>query len=247
MRRGLTLAGLLGVLAGCSGQDGSNRQAGNGVAADATALANEVGATSAVLIDPPPDPACAAQTGVAATICADPVLARMDKEVARLFALVRGGQEVTPDMVPSLDQEQRTWTVERDRCGVGEPARTCLLTSYISRIDELRSNYADARAAPATSDARPVSNGPFSVRCKGLEQPIHALFINVDPDMVRLRWDQELVILAQVPAASGVRYERHDAGGSYVFWTKGQTASFSSPGRRDLSCTMEPEHPTPAS
>lgn len=247
MRKGAMLAVLLVALAGCS-----DRDAGNGADAPAdAALSNDTAAAAApaaaAIPVPPPDSACAAQTGVAATVCADPMLARMDGEVARLFGLVRSGQDATPDMQPALDQAQRTWTNERDRCGEDAAAKPCLVASYAARIDELRSNYADARAAPDPSDGPPASNGPFAVHCKGVDEPIHALFVNVDPDIVRLRLDQEVLILTQAPAASGVRYEGEGGGGHYVFWTKGATARFTQPGKRESRCTMEPEHAASAS
>jgi len=244
MRSGIVLAGMMVALAGCSGEDGGNLAV---VANDATALGNDVAEASSALLAPPADPACAAQVGVAATVCADPMLARMDKEVARLFGLVRAAQEPAPDMVPALDQAQRTWTIERDRCGTGAAAKPCLVASYAARIDELRSNYPAARAVPASPDERPSSVGPLAVRCKGLDEPIHALFINVDPDLVRLRWDQEVLILKQAPAASGVRYEGEGPASAYVFWTKGESATFSRPDKRDLECVLEPEREGSAS
>ncbi|WP_157215904.1 MliC family protein [Flavisphingomonas formosensis] len=254
MRRGMVLAGLVLGLAGCS-----DRQVGKDAAQPAeSALSNDVAAASnALLASAPVDSACASQIGVAATVCADPALARMDKEVARLFGLVRSGPSVTPDMVPALDQAQRNWTLERDRCGTGDVAKNCLVASYVGRIDDLRSNYADARAAPdpaaaddGTGEAdgtppRPASSGPFTVKCKGMTEPIHAVFVNVDPDLVRLRWDQDALIMTQEPAASGVRYTGKGSAGDYVFWTKGSSAQFTRPREKAVSCTMEPE--TPAS
>jgi uncharacterized protein len=165
-------------------------------------------------------------------ICEDPQLARLDSELASIFARA----EADPDSVPSgndLRSTQRQWVVQRNRCAAETDPKTCLVRSYAARIQVLRMGSGDARSPAAEG----ITEGPFVVRCEGVADPMVATFINAEPNLVYLSGSMGSLTLAQGISASGARYV--DAAESTVFWNKGDSALFQSPGAADTNCTLE--------
>lgn len=184
-----------------------------------------------------PNPGCAkADTEAERIVCGDARLARMDREVGRLYALAAGGEYMTAARLPELRETQRQWLESRAGCLGRADRDRCLTASYALRVHQLRQGYADARS----DDAAGISNGPLAVRCRGLDALIGATFINADPGVVYLEWLDRSLALTQAPSGSGARYIGAGSGGDYSFWTKSDGALFGQPGAPELTCSIEP-------
>jgi uncharacterized protein len=149
-------------------------------------------------------------------ICGDNNLAAMDREAARL-----GGADATG---------QPVWAKQRDDCWKADELRQCVLASTALRIHQLR------KGAPAPGSGDGISIGPVTFRCKGIEGPVSATFINSDPGAVALEWGGEGRALDHVVSADGGKYEGRWEGRFLTFWTKGHEATLTIPGKGDLAC-----------
>lgn len=89
---------------------------------------------------PKPSFACAPPANPAErAVCADPVLAGWDRSVAAAYRLGLDGDGTADGWQPAddraaLEQSQRDWLAERNRCGAN---RDCLLDSMFTRTDAL--------------------------------------------------------------------------------------------------------------
>ena len=180
---------------------------------------------------------CAKAEGRAQTlVCDDPVLATLDNELARLFALASSDKSLDAARRRELVAMQRGWVKGRDDCWKSDDLRNCVLSDYANRIHELREGHANARSA----DAAGISEGPTAWRCEGLDALISATFIRTDPGVANLRWLDQAVALEIKPSASGARYVGRTYDGDYEFWNKGDTAMFTRPGKPAADCSVEP-------
>jgi uncharacterized protein len=175
-----------------------------------------------------------AETAGEKLICKDDGLAALDRELARLYAVVKAGATMPDDRRKALVAAELDWIKRRDRCSVTDDPRFCMVDAYAVRIHELRRDHADAR----TGDAEGISTGPFDVRCDGFEAPIGLTFIKVDPPLAYLEWPDDFRVLTLGRSASGSRYAADDKKGETVFWIKGDEAMFDLPGRDTLTCTL---------
>lgn len=150
-------------------------------------------------------------------ICADPNLAAMDREAARLGASDAAGQA--------------TWSQERDACGKADELRLCVMANAALRIHQLRS------ASPG--DAAGISVGPVSFSCKGLDKPLAVTFINSDPGAVAVESNGQTVALDHVEAASGARYVGRWNGEEWSFWEHGGEATLGIPGKKEMTCAKQ--------
>jgi uncharacterized protein len=168
-------------------------------------------------------------------VCSDPVLARLDKELTRLYALAVASPNLTPPSLAELKATQRGWVKGRDDCWKAEDKRECVVSAYAMRILELRQGNANARSA----DSKGISSGPVAFQCEGLDFGIGAVFINSDPDVAYLRWLDHGVALSQVETGSGAKYQGNSFDGTYSLWTKGDDALLTRPGQPDAKCRQE--------
>jgi uncharacterized protein len=177
-----------------------------------------------------------AKSSVESLICTDEGLAKLDREVARLFVLARNGLSGTPRL-PELIGTQRGWIRARDDCWRQPDARICVIESDAIRIQELREQYPDARS----QDSEGISKGPMIVECPDFDSFIGATFIQADPPVVFLRWgDVNRLVLTLGPSGSGARYVgKDDNNREVVFWDKGPEALLELPGRSQLSCQVK--------
>lgn len=175
-----------------------------------------------------------AEGEVAATICADPQLAAIDREAARLLVLAGESADTTREQRARLMASQRDWLRRRDDCAQADDLRACVLAQYLIRIHQLRQDYAAARS----DDDDGISLGPFTVRCDDGENGIGLTFVNADPSVALLRWPDRTLVLTQTRSGSGARYASESAAGETVFWIKGNEAMFERPGKQPLSCTI---------
>ncbi len=179
---------------------------------------------------------CARAKGSVETlVCTDEELAKLDREVARLFVLARNGLRGAPRL-PELIGTQRGWIRARDDCWRQSDARVCTVESYAMRIQELREGYPDARAR----DSEGISRGPMILECRDFDFFISATFIQTDLPIGFLRWgDVNRLVLALGPSGSGARYiGKDDQGREVVFWDKGHEAMLELPGRSELTCQV---------
>ena len=179
-----------------------------------------------------------AETEVEHAICASEDLADLDWELARLYDLARHDPKMGDAESDAFTEEQRDWIAARDSCLNAESGvdASCVAESYVRRIDEIRSRSAYARG----EDVLGASLGPFLYRCDGLDAEVWAVFVNAgDPARLSLRWRSRWLVLRQVLAASGARYQTETIDGAVEFWIKGSKARFSRPGRAGLHCETD--------
>ena len=168
---------------------------------------------------------CARASGrVEAAICADPGLAQLDRELARVYQLARQADGA------ALVAAQRRWLSERDGCATAADVPLCLRNAHAARIAGLRQGLAGGAAG--------ISLGPFTYRCAGLAAPVVAVFVNIEPPLVHLHRDApggaaDLVLPAAI-SASGARYAGPTPGGAAEFWVKGETALLTLPGQDEM-------------
>lgn len=162
-------------------------------------------------------------------ICASPSLLALDRELDRLLDLATEGSQMSPARRQTLQADQQSWDEQRDACG---PAGVCLRDSYAKRIHALRAGYADTRR----HDGAGISLGPFAFKCDGPPRVVSAVFVKGEAPLVSLVWRDTALVLPQVPAASGARYEATDAARTTTFWNKGDEATLSLPGRDPVQC-----------
>ena len=171
-------------------------------------------------------------------VCASEDLAALDLELARLYGLALKGPHMTAERKATLKAKQRGWIKGRNDCwkaSIGLEA--CIAGSYVMRIDEIRTGYADARS----DDKSGASTGPFAYRCDGLDALVSAVFVNAGTPRVSLRWLENGVVLKIVPSGSGAKYASDNyQAGTFMFWTKADEVIFARPDEPELSCKSEP-------
>ncbi len=168
-------------------------------------------------------------------VCADGVLAAMDRELSRVHALAVADKTLPADELAALTASQRGWVKGRDDCWKADELRPCVTTSYAQRIHQMRQLSMAARVADPAS----LSIGPLSYTCDGIDAGIAATFIKTDPGVVYLEWADRSMALGQSASGSGARYAGQSEGQPWVFWIKGREATFSVPGKGDLACREE--------
>ncbi len=173
-------------------------------------------------------------SAAAEQVCEDKELAALDQELTRLFALAKNGPHITASRRKELIATQRSWIKGRDECWKGRDLRRCVMESYVMRIHELRQGYADARS----QDSKGISQGPLVVWCDRLDALIGLTFIGNTPKHAYLEWLDQSIITTLEPSGSGSRYTAHYDDGAFVFWIKGDVATFERPQQGTLNCRI---------
>ena len=169
-------------------------------------------------------------------ICGDPRLARLDRELARLYGLAVNGPNMSQDRRNELKAMQRGWIKGRNDCWKSDGGlKPCIAASYAVRIDDIRTGYFDSRQ----DDAAGISTGPFAYVCDGLDAVISLVSVATDPGILSLRWRDNWITPVAVPSGSGTIYEAQTVGGHYEFWSKGEEASFTFPDGTVLDCKQD--------
>ena len=125
-------------------------------------------------------------------ICTDAVLARMDRDMATLYAAALG-----PDAAGAATQRrQRAWLSGRDACGGKADQRACLIRAYQQRITELKIL---AGQVPVFATAQ--------YRCEGAAAGlISARYYQGTPPAVLIDYQGDQVVAFAAEAGSGARY-----------------------------------------
>lgn len=183
--------------------------------------------TSSSSITASPSFDCAKTTVDAeAVICGNAQLVRLDAEMARLYDVVNKSADADRTALTRL---QGGWMAQRDACTATADKVTCLRNAYAERISDLRSGYPSARM-----DSLGPSIGPVTWTCPGTTGTLTSTFINVDPSLLYLKWNNKTVLLTQAMSADGARYTSADGG--YEFWNKGDATTFTAPGFAAITC-----------
>lgn len=174
-----------------------------------------------------------AQSSAEEAVCANPDLAMLDVETARLYRLALSG--VSGARADELKAMQRGWIKGRDECWKSSLGlNTCIAAEYALRIFDLRTGYASSRAEEG------ASTGPKVLDCDSFDAAIGVVFINASSPMVALKWRDVAIALPQVPSGSGAKYESNVyADGPTSLFTKGDEALFTPPGGTQLTCRIE--------
>lgn len=168
-------------------------------------------------------------------ICRDAQLARMDRELDRLYRLALTDEHsVPPPGKASTDQQ--IWTLTRNQCFIEADPKACTVSRYAERAHQLRQGSAIVR----TKDPDRLTEGPLAIRCAGLNALIAATWFNADPGVVYLRWANSSITLSQELAGTGRRYSGKDNTGYFSFSQTGDDVLFQKPGSGTLRCKMEP-------
>ncbi len=169
--------------------------------------------------------------GGEAAVCANPEVAELDVELARLYKVVDA--KVSDAERSTLHRLQGGWLQKRDACIDTVDVKACLKTAYTDRIADLRAGYAPARA-----DTAGISAGPVSWRCPGTTKLMTSTFVNSTTPVVILKRDDSSVVLTGSAAASGARYQSATPDGAYEFWTKGSETQLTVPGSATVTCSL---------
>lgn len=154
-------------------------------------------------------------------LCADPMLAALDGEVARLYRRAA-------DADPAADRHglharHRGWLKGRDDCwkAAAGPARdACIADALAMRLHVLRRDHPQ-------SDASGLSRPRVAYACDDPAPPVSAVFVATEPATLSLHWGDQYVRLTGTRSASGARYAGRDfADRPVIFWIKGDTAQF---------------------
>jgi membrane-bound inhibitor of C-type lysozyme len=159
----------------------------------------------------------AAPDAIEEIICADPMLAALDGELARLLRLATAAKVNT---AASVRSDQRAWLKQRHACARVPAAAACLRERYLQRIVDLRTGRGAARG----EDGHGISSGPFAFACEGIEGPVSVSFVRTDPPLAHIQDKTGTWLMEQRPSGSGARYE--GARASEMFWNKGDEALF---------------------
>ncbi|MHC8314365.1 MliC family protein [Pseudomonas sp. LB3P31] len=179
---------------------------------------------------------CATATApVEKLICRDAQLARMDRELNRLYRLALTDERAVP-RPEKITTDQQIWTLTRNQCFTEADPKACTVSRYAERADQLRQGSAIVR----TKDPDRLTEGPLAIRCAGLNALIAATFFNADPGVVYLRWANASVTLNQEATDSGLRYSGKDNTGYYIFSQIGDDVLFQKPGSAAMRCRLEP-------
>ena len=155
-------------------------------------------------------------------VCGDANLAAMDREVARLAGLA------------AEPASHADWAQQRDGCWKADELRQCVMGAAMLKIHQLRKGSEMARGEGG------LSVGPVAYKCRGIAGPVLATFVNSDPGAAAIEWGGEAIAIDQAITASGARYDGRWDGQSYAFWTKGEEATLTVPGKGDLQCRETP-------
>ena len=157
-----------------------------------TSSAAAAPATPAEAVSPSFD--CAQAQGEAEKlVCADPELARLDRQLAERFAKAKD----MPDAA-GVVALQRGWVKERDECWKADDKARCVREAYLTRLVELAINSGGV-----------VVPTPVEYGCDDNSKPLTMVFYNdLDPVAAVITWGNDQAIVFPQPAASGARYGR---------------------------------------
>ncbi|MGL5360050.1 MAG: MliC family protein [Shewanella sp.] len=128
-------------------------------------------------------------------VCRDAGLIKLDRQLADVYA--KATEKAKNEQPPVLKAMQRGWVKGRNECWKSEDKRTCVESSYQTRIAQLQAQY---RLVEMT--------GPVFYACDG--NPANEVVVNyfktVPATLIAERGDQTSLMFIQ-PSASGAKYQ----------------------------------------
>lgn len=119
-----------------------------------------------------------ARSEVEQAICADPALAELDREEARLYRIARAAPQARRD---DLRTRQREFLEQRDSCSESAaPLAECLRDAYLGDIAELR------RLAGLADEHLGLSFGPQRFACDGGYPDVYVTVVLTEPEQAWL-------------------------------------------------------------
>lgn len=162
-------------------------------------------------------------------VCGDPALAALDRRVAAraaaALAAVKGLGAGAPEALAVLRATERGWIAGRDACAQDADKVACVKQEYLRREGALVARYMLEKPASAATFA-----------CDG--DPANAVKVYVfktELPSVRLEYGDKVDTGAEVPAASGTRYE---ASLGRSIWIRDEAATFVWPEGREMTCRV---------
>ncbi len=158
-------------------------------------------------------------------ICQDEELARLDRELGRVFGSAEK-QPLSAGQLSELLATQRGWIKGRNDCWKADDKRQCAVEEYTRRTVFLQARYGTATVGKSVYF---TCDGP---------QPNEIIFTpaETDPPSANLVRGNEVQTVMLAPAASGAKYEG-DFG--LVFWSKGDEAQVNWPQGTSFTCKVK--------
>ena len=168
-----------------------------------------------------------AESSAEELICADDKLAALDRRLAKRYgaaldvadAMDAGADEA----VKAIRATQRGWIKGRDDCWKADDLRDCVMASYLTRENELVTQWMLQEPAAVVS-----------YYCEGNRaNEIYAMFFDTELPSVRLEYGDSIDSGSLERTASGSRYE---ASQGRSIWIKGTEALVVWPEGNEMSC-----------
>ena len=147
-------------------------------------------------------------------ICKDPSLAKLDRQLADVYAAAAKTQKATDDR--NFKASQRGWIKGRNDCWKAEDKHECVAESYGYRIVDLQVTY---KLAPVAGRATYICDG----------NNVTATYFKTDPPALMAEYKGEEMIMRVAPSGSGSKYVGGDSsisehqGEATIVWGYGAT------------------------
>ncbi|MBW2683316.1 MAG: MliC family protein, partial [Deltaproteobacteria bacterium] len=165
-------------------------------------------------------------------VCSDPELARLDRELNRVYMLAYNNSALDKTGKRYLRAGQVGWIKGRDETWKVEDKKRYVTELYAFRIAEILQKYPASRAA----NNKGISSGPTTYDCSG--KVLEAYYVQSTPPIGITYFKGNLRgPFYQRPAASGTKYRMDYSNGmSIELWSKGKEAMFTTIEGDKLQC-----------
>ena len=165
-------------------------------------------------------------------VCSDPELARLDRELNRVYMLAFNNSALDKTGKRYLRAAQVGWIKGRDETWKVEDKKRYVTELYVLQIATLLQKYPASRAANNES----ISSGPTTYNCSG--EVLEAYYVQSNSPMGVIYFKGNIQgPLSRVPAASGTKYRiDYSNGMSLELWAKGKEAIFTTLEGDKLQC-----------
>jgi len=165
-------------------------------------------------------------------VCSDPELARLDRELNRVYMLAFNNSALDKKGKRYLRAEQVGWIKGRDETWKVEDKKRYVTELYVLQIATLLQKYPASRVA----NNEGISSGPTTYDCSG--EVLEAYYVQSNSPMGVIYFKGNIQgPLSRVPAASGTKYRiDYSNGMSLELWAKGKEAMFTTLEGDKLQC-----------
>ena len=165
-------------------------------------------------------------------VCSDPELARLDRELNRVYMLAFNNSALDKTGKRYLRAAQVGWIKGRDETWKVEDKKRYVTELYALQIATILQKYPASRAA----NSKGISSGPTTYDCSG--EVLEAYSVQSNSPMGFIYFKGNLSgPLSRVPAASGTKYRTEYSNGmSLELWSKDKEAIFTTIEGDKLQC-----------